>query len=305
MEVAKTIRQEREKQAGLPVTPGLLFLFVVMIGFWLSVQAGTIKENRKETATGGKNYAVLQNRKAVSQENQKAATRPTANDRAARVESGEVVRDKARLAILKENKFLEQELLLAKNPQYYFVINLKEKKIELRARGMVLKSWTARDIKYLGPAVPIEIVTLTQKTALKPPKRLLINPAENQNKSEAAARSEENKDKKKESEKAGATSGSNPSDNFELQALEITDMPSSYELVLSNGLEVAVRTLGKETARQRKELVSWYILRPVRNLFSGGKTEKPRLIIYFDKERDAQGIYWAFIDGLKGLIWLP
>jgi len=29
------------------------------------------------------------------------------------------------------------------------------------------------------------------------------------------------------------------------------------------------------------------------------------MILYFDQPRDAQGIYWAFIDGIQGIIWLP
>ncbi|MBC7363591.1 MAG: hypothetical protein H5U07_03470 [Candidatus Aminicenantes bacterium] len=222
-----------------------------------------------------------------------------------KAKNGKPITDRAKLQLLKENKFLEQELRLAKKPQYYFVLNLKEKKIELRARGMVLKSWTAKDIRYSGPAIPLEIITLAQKTALKPPQRLLINPAENQKEENSPAKSEEKKENKTNQDKSGAVSGTSTSDSFEVPALEITDMPTSYELIMDNGLQISVRCLTKDKGKLRLEMISWYVIRPLKNLVLGGKGVKPRMIIYFEKERDAQGIYWAFIDGLNGLIWLP
>jgi len=54
-----------------------------------------------------------------------------------------------------------------------------------------------------------------------------------------------------------------------------------------------------------KENISWYILQPVKDLLSKNKNLNPKMILYFEQIREAQGIYWAFIDNVQGIIWLP
>ncbi|MGB9765398.1 MAG: hypothetical protein ACPLZD_08605 [Candidatus Saccharicenans sp.] len=208
--------------------------------------------------------------------------------------------------ILKENKFLEEEYTLAKNPQYYFVINLKDKKTELRARGMVLKSWIARQIKYAGKPVPLKVTALVQKSALNPPKRKLIKPGESEVMPTPAPSEKDEKGKTK-SKKSAPSSASPDSDEFQLEALEITDMPTTYELILDNGLKISVRskTSGKQKLHQAAESFLWYVWLPVKNFLINRKNPETRMIIYFDNPREAQGLYWAFIDGIKGIIWLP
>jgi len=213
-------------------------------------------------------------------------------------------------AILKENRFLEEELSLARNPKYYFVIDLKDKKIEIRARGMILKSWTASQIRYSGRPVPIKVITLSQKSALNPPERRMIKPGEG----DPASRPEpvpsgDDKQGKKDKKQGmvAAQEAASSGENFELQALEITDMPGNYELIFDNGLEIAVRSENEkgQTLKRLKENVSWYIFQPVKNLFRKDKNLNPKMILYFEEMRQAQGIYWAFIDGIQGIAWLP
>ena len=213
-------------------------------------------------------------------------------------------------AILKENRFLEEELSLARNPKYYFVIDLKDKKIEIRARGMILKSWTASQIRYSGRPVPIKVITLSQKSALNPPERRMIKPGEG----DPASRPEpvpsgDDKQGKKDKKQGmvAAQEAASSGENFELQALEITDMPGSYELICNNGLEVAVRSGGEKQQKlnRLKENLSWHIFLPVKNFLKKNKNLNPKMILYFDEIRDAQGIYWAFIDDIQGIIWIP
>jgi len=216
--------------------------------------------------------------------------------------------------LLKENRFLEEELTLAKNPKYYFVIDLKSKKIEIRARGMQLKSWTASQIRYSGKPLPLKVLGLSQKSALNPPKRQMIKPGEGDTAAvvdqEPVSVNKENQDKKKNAQK-GTTETAQESgpegETFQLEALEITDMPGNYELIFDNGLEISVRSpAGKgQKLRRIKENLSWYVFLPVNNFLKKGKAHNQKMILYFDQPRDAQGIYWAFIDGLKGIIWLP
>jgi len=219
----------------------------------------------------------------------------------------------ATLQVLKENRFLEEELKLAKTPQYYFVLNLKERTLELRARGMVLKSWKASELRYTGKPVPLQVTTLTNKTALNPPERKVLNPAEQQAEearkaAEEKARQEQQKKKengkKQEQSQAAATT---PADTFDVEALEITDMPGSYELNFDDGLRIFVRSKSgfSEKFRQTRETLLWYTWYPVKHFLNRKSELRPQLILYFDNMRDAQGIYWAFIDGLKGIIWFP
>lgn len=219
----------------------------------------------------------------------------------------------ATLQVLKENRFLEEELKLAKTPQYYFVLNLKEKTLELRARGMVLKSWKASELRYTGKPVPLQVTTLTNKTALKPPERKVLNPAEQQAEearkaAEEKARQEQQKKKEngKKQDSTQATSAT-PADTFDVEALEITDMPGSYELNFDDGLRIFIRSKSgfSEKFRQTRETLLWYTWYPVKHFLNRKSELRPQLILYFDNLRDAQGIYWAFIDGLKGIIWFP
>lgn len=216
------------------------------------------------------------------------------------------------LQLLKENRFLEEELKLARKPQYYFVLNLKEKTLELRARGMVLKSWKAAELRYTGKPVPLQVTRLTGKTALKLPERKVINPEEKQTeearRTGEKAREEENKknEKKKQTGQAGV-SASAAADSFEVEAMEITDMPGSYELNFDSGLRIYVRSKSdfRESFRQTRERLLWYTWYPVKYLINRNSELRPQLILYFDNQRQAQGIYWAFIDGIKGIIWFP
>lgn len=219
----------------------------------------------------------------------------------------------ATLQVLKENRFLEEELKLAKTPQYYFVLNLKERTLELRARGMVLKSWKASELRYTGKPVPLQVTTLTNKTALNPPERKVLNPAEQQAEearkaAEEKARQEQQKKKEngKKQDQTQATSAT-PADTFDVEALEITDMPGSYELNFDDGLRIFIRSKSgfSEKFRQTRETLLWYTWYPVKHFLNRKSELRPQLILYFDNVRDAQGIYWAFIDGLKGIIWFP
>ncbi|MDD8031980.1 MAG: hypothetical protein PHQ25_08295 [Acidobacteriota bacterium] len=198
------------------------------------------------------------------------------------------------IKILKENKFLEEELKLAGKPAYYFVINLKEKKVDLKARGMVLKSWNFSDLRYSGKPVPLKVTSLTHKTALDPPERKIIQPDEEQDKDEK----EMNEMKESQPEATGT---------FEVEALELADMPSSFDLNFDDGLKISIQSKSglKETFHQTWENILWYTWYPIKHFIIRKSELKPRLVIYFENQREAQAIYWAFIDGIKGIIWFP
>ncbi|MCR4396950.1 MAG: hypothetical protein NUW07_09515 [Candidatus Saccharicenans sp.] len=342
----KTINKEKESQSGRRhcwLKAVLSCLLVASFSFSIASISQAQSSRLKKTAVavagnGGPGHKAAAS--AVSIEGQKVPnsgsqtqpkakstaagpSAPTRPDQPAKAQPGQQAKPatssikgvpESTLQILKENRFLEEEFKLAKTPQYYFVLNLREKTLELRARGMVLKSWKASELRYTGKPVPLQVTTLTNKTALKPPERKVLNPAEQQaeeaRKAAEKARQEENKKKKAEEEKkpgpAPATAAA-PADSFELEALEITDMPGSYELNFDDGLRIFIRSKSglRESFRQTREMLLWYTWYPVKHFLLRKSELHPQLILYFDNMRDAQGVYWAFIDGIKGIIWFP
>ncbi|HRD02423.1 MAG TPA: hypothetical protein PLP57_07255 [Candidatus Saccharicenans sp.] len=279
------------------------FASLLFIALLFGLITGLVKSASSDMYSHQKNY----NNRVLATNQQKKKDTQKEQSREARTSS----RHQAGSELLKENRFLEEELTLAKKPIYYFVIDLKDKKIELRARGMVLKSWVVGQIRYFGEPVPLKVIALSQKSALNPPKRRLIKPGEGDTAAVVEpAPASSDKENKKNSRKGSTTTvpeSSSNSESFELEALEITDMPGSYELIFNNGLEVAVRSGGEKQQKlnRLKENLSWHIFLPVKNFLKKNKNLNPKMILYFDEIRDAQGIYWAFIDDIQGIIWIP
>jgi len=182
---------------------------------------------------------------------------------------------------LRSQQELTWEYELAKEPHFYFVLDAPGKNLELRVRGMVLRTWKLERVRFWGKPAFAKTVRLVRKSALKPPQRNVIKPGETTT--------------TPKDPKAAAT--------FELEALELKDMPRSFSLEFDNGLHVSVRT--KESGmRGIKGEIYWYGSLPLRNMLWArkGKTTS-ELEIRFENEKDAQAIYWIFFEGIKGLVY--
>ena len=200
-----------------------------------------------------------------------------------------VVPDKAALA--RKQNSLNSEYSLAKESNFYFVLDAPGRKLELRVRGMVLRSWPLQAMRFWGRPEFAGTVELVRKTALKAPERIVIKPGEN-----------EEPEPPPEAKPAAAASPA----EFELEALELKDMPKRFSLDFDNGLHVTVKT---KNAGSRGLVGSmwdawrWYVDLPLRNLF-GSREGKglSELELTFDNDKDAQSIYWHFFDGIKGIV---
>lgn len=176
------------------------------------------------------------------------------------------------------SQVLKAELELASKPSLYFLLNLKEKKLALKARGMVLKEWKLDQVKRWGLHPPVRILTLEKKSALFAPKRKKIKPGETQNRG-----------------------------SFELETLELKDMPTIYTLRFSEGLKIYVRpnlkTLPGYLARVGF-FFRWYGWFPLQNLFFQIK-KKPVMLLEITtaSPEDAKAIYWGLLEGIKGLVF--
>lgn len=196
--------------------------------------------------------------------------------------------DKAALA--KKQDSLTAEYGLAKEAKFYFVFDVLGRKIELRVRGMVLKTWPIEAMRFWGQPDFSGSVEMVKKTTLKSPERIVIKPGE----TEAPI------------VKPAAAGAASTSADYDLETLELRDMPKRFGLDLDNGLHVTVtaktgNSMGFGT--RMKEAWRWYVRMPLMNLF-GPKKDKglSELELIIADEKDAQSIYWHLFDGIKGII---
>jgi hypothetical protein len=167
---------------------------------------------------------------------------------------------------------------LAKEPRFYFVLDVRQRNLELRVRGMVLRAWKLQDMRFWGKPAFSKTVQLVRKSTLKPPRRNIIKPGE------------------------GTIAPKDPA-KFDLEALELKDMPKNFSLEFDNGLRISVKAVEKGF-KALKEDVHWYAIIPVKGFFSA-RNGRPvsELELRFGNEKDAQSIYWIFFEGIKGLIY--
>lgn len=178
----------------------------------------------------------------------------------------------------KQNQLLKEELALAKTLALYFIIDVERKNISLKSRGVLLEEWKIENCRFWGDYPLLKTLTLIKKSTLFPPKRSKIKP--------------------------GAAEEGN---SFELEALELRDMPSTYVLYLSEGVCIYIRSKATKFISRVgnvRHLFNWYLWVPLRNLRHELR-KKPFTAIDIklgDKEK-AQALYWALADGTKGLVF--
>ncbi|MGZ5497498.1 MAG: hypothetical protein ACXWHI_02160 [Candidatus Aminicenantales bacterium] len=196
--------------------------------------------------------------------------------------------DKAALA--KKQDSLTAEYGLAKEAKFYFVFDVLGRKIDLRVRGMVLKTWPIEAMRFWGQPDFSGSVEMVKKTTLKSPERIVIKPGE----TEAPI------------VKPAAAGAESTSADYDLETLELRDMPKRFGLDLDNGLHVTVtaktgNSMGFGT--RMKEAWRWYVRTPLMNLFGPKKDNGlSELELIIADEKDAQSIYWHLFDGIKGII---
>lgn len=181
-------------------------------------------------------------------------------------------------SLQKQNLLLKEELALAKSPALYFIFDLKERSIALKSRGMVLQEWKIQGVHSWGDQPLLRTLMLVKKSALFAPKRKKIKPGE-------------------------AEQGN----TFELDALELKDMPSAFALYLSEGIYIYIRPeLKKFISRMGNigHLFGWYFWAPLKNLgFELRKKPFTALDIKLANKEEAKALYWSLADGIKGLVF--
>jgi hypothetical protein len=177
-----------------------------------------------------------------------------------------------------KNKLLKEELALARTSSSYFIIDLQARVVQLKACGLTLREWKIDGLRRWGDPVPLQTVTLEKKSALFAPERKKIKPGANQE-----------------------------GGNFELDVLELKDMPSSFSLYMDRGLYVYIRPRPDNLLSRAWEIgrfLRWYSWIPLKNLwFEVRKKPLTALDIRVSNKREVKSLYWALIEGFKGLIY--
>ncbi|MBM2838126.1 MAG: hypothetical protein HW415_751 [Deltaproteobacteria bacterium] len=180
-----------------------------------------------------------------------------------------------------ENELLESELALSQKAKVYFIFNLKDKKVSMRTRGATLKELPIVKVKAWNLRIPVKPQALLKRSTLFEPRREDIKPQEKE-------------------------TGS--SDKFEIDALELDDMPSRFNLILADGVVITVRPTPRGVLSYLENMgysLFWHISRPLLTAWDFlGK--KPYSSIYISMEKmDAQSLYWSFYEGSQCIIYNP
>ncbi len=180
---------------------------------------------------------------------------------------------------IRENRLLEEELKLARKQDIYLVFNLREKTVSLKARGLQLRKLPLKDFQYWGSPLGVKAYHLKRKSTLFEPGREVVSPGKTKN-----------------------------TDNFEIEALELADMPSKYAFVLDGGVRISIRPQAAGILLGIRNLLSWpikFLTRPAA-MFWNALRKKPytAIDIVLDKN-DAQTLYWSLADGSGVIVYPP
>jgi hypothetical protein len=189
--------------------------------------------------------------------------------------------------LLIDNQLLTAELQLARSGKLYIVFDLRDYLIRFKASGVNLITLPLKTGKLYGPAPEAKTHSLTERKTASPPRREAVRIPDKTVDSTAASGQEDGDDT--------------------LQALERSDMPGNYRLILEDGTRINVRSdgsgfvaavgrigrsIGDSTARGGRAI--W-------QLFSTPTTEL-QLALSLD---DAQQLYWSFAEEAPCLIRPP
>ena len=179
----------------------------------------------------------------------------------------------------KENLLLKEELALAKTPFLYFIFDLGNRNLLLKSRGMILREWKIEKVQWWGGLTPLQAVPLAKKSTLFPPRREKIRP------------------------------GESDEGEFELEAMELKDMPASYVLVMEGGPVIYIRPKGDDFFSRLgniRPLLKWYLWIPVKGLWQKARKRGfSALNLRLASPQDAQALYWAMQEGGKSLFYRP
>ena len=183
------------------------------------------------------------------------------------------------LELSEEKLLLETELELCQSPNLHFLFNLRDKKIHLKARNMVLKEWQLETVRFWGDPVPLKAIPLVKKSTLFPPSRQKIKPGQTPDPTKV-----------------------------QIDALEVDDMPSSYTLYLEGRIRVYIKTKATNFLSGLASVgyaLRWFTAPPLLTVwYSLSKRSFTAIFIVIKDRREAKALYWTLTEG-SACVFLP
>jgi len=181
---------------------------------------------------------------------------------------------------LARNQFLEAELGLARQKGFYLVFDLERREVLLKARGVAFRSWAVSGYRLWGGGVGAQPLALEDRQALLAPRRESVEPTA----------------------PGGAGGAPKPT-----PALEVTDMPDRYALRLSGGVTVAVVPVVTGVLPRFGAAFPWLwrrITLPLVGFWHHLRGHPFATLEIALAPADARALYWAFREGMRGLIFV-
>lgn len=196
-----------------------------------------------------------------------------------------------------ERLFLQSELSLAQKKDIYFVLHLKDNKIYFKARGIVLRDIEIKKRRFWGRHEKVKLSALTGKAAGSEPRReaVVIENTEEAEKAPAPAPT------------TPASSPTTPA-SVDIKALELEDMPSSFRLMLDDGLVISVKPDKQGMLSGLYSIaysLNWYISQPIFTVWYAIKSRPYGALNLVLDEKDAKALYWSIYEGNGVLIYNP
>ncbi len=194
-----------------------------------------------------------------------------------------------------ERLFLQSEFSLAQKKDIYFVLHLKDNKIYFKARGIVLRDLEIKKMRFWGRPEKVKLYTLAGKAAASEPRR------------EAVVIENAEKDEKVPAPAPPAASPTAPTP-VDIKALELEDMPSSFRLILDDGLVISVKSDKEGTLSGLYSIVhslNWYISQPLLTVWYAIKGRPYGALNLVLNEKDAKAFYWSIYEGNGVIIYNP
>jgi hypothetical protein len=104
-----------------------------------------------------------------------------------------------------------------------------------------------------------------------------------------------------------ATSPATPA-SVDVKALELEDMPSSFRLMLDDGLVISVKSDKQGTLSGLYSIahsINWYISQPLLTVWYAIKSRPYGALNLVLDEKDARALYWSIYEGNGVLIYNP
>lgn len=179
-------------------------------------------------------------------------------------------------SLWRENRRLQAEAVLAATPKPYFELDLEQRRILLKTRGMVLLEVPVQEQGIWGRRLTVGPTSVVRRDALARP---------------AVAIGDEK----------------NPS-TLDDQLLELADMPTNYRLGLVGEVDIEVLPLATgrwSILRQRLDVWRWRLTRPLVTLRQRRERRETTAIFLILKREDTQRLYWTLFEGLDGILIPP